>query len=79
MPARFPVPDPTSEDSFIPNIMVEFSDKDNNVNYSNNVAITSVKITIDGGEDKEGNLLKVGGYSYVISVNNSIMLFNLFI
>ena len=66
-----PVPDPTSEDSFIPNIMVEFSDKDNNVNYSNNVAITSVKITIDGGEDKEGNLLKVGGYSYVISVNNS--------
>ena len=51
-----------------PSIGITFSDEKDNQNYSTNVNITSLKITIDGGTNN-GEALGITGYSYTISVD----------
>ena len=53
-----------------PSIGITFSDEKDNTNYSTNVNITSLKITIDGGTNN-GEALGISGYNYTISVNYS--------
>ncbi len=59
---------PVEPDVPKPSIEVAFSDEKDNQNYSTNVNITSLKITIDGGINN-GEALGISGYNYTISVD----------